>query len=104
MTKEEKVDYRSSSIKDWVKKCEITYLDTGAEIFLLVPAAVDTSHWQNTIFKSAKSICFFRGRLHYVQPDGSSGPAPMASALVYWGHRNWEFEKAFVPHGYVFEV
>lgn len=42
----------------------------------------------------ADAVCFWRGRLSFV---GSPGPAPFASALVYWGENPHRFIDAF--HG-----
>lgn len=95
-----KNDYIASSVKHWVKRCEWTAV-RGAEVFLLCPAAVGTTHWQNLIFKSAKAICFFKGRLSFDRPSGDLGPAPMDCALVYWGPNVTKFKDEFESYGKV---
>lgn len=93
--------WRKSTIKAWVQKCEKTHLDYNAEVIALIPASVDTAHWQAHIFKTASAVCFIKGRLKF---GGGTGPAPMACAVVYWGTERTPFQKIFRPFGRVFVV
>lgn len=74
-------EYRTSTIRDWVLRAEEAYRSYGSEVVMLIPAAVDTKHWQESILETASALNLLRGRVHF---DGV-GPAPMACALVYWG-------------------
>jgi hypothetical protein len=50
---------------------------------------VDTAIWQDKILPNANSILFLRGRVSFLQDDGTSkGPAGAPSALVSFGEEN----------------
>jgi hypothetical protein len=100
LTEKQRAEYRGSSIKDWVRRCADAAAE-GREVFALLPAAVDTSHWHDFIFPRATAVCFFRGRVRYVRPNGQSGPAPMACALVNWGSNARRIDVAFKRYGHV---
>jgi site-specific DNA-methyltransferase (adenine-specific) len=68
-------------IAKWVGRCVQAARD-GSRVVLLVPAAVDTRHWHDMIFRHAAEICFLRGRVEFV---GAKASAPFATALVYFG-------------------
>lgn len=91
LPKSEQVQYTCSRIGDWVRKCRDSHRDHKTQVIALLPAAVDTRHWQDIIFRSAAAIFFPRGRLHFLNPNrtdnkrASGEVAPMACALVYWG-------------------
>jgi site-specific DNA-methyltransferase (adenine-specific) len=83
-------------IKKWVAKMR-TEGEHGAEIIGLVPARPDTA-WFSDIWKSARAICFWRGRITFL---GAQYPAPFPSALPYWGPNRARFADTFQGHGYV---
>jgi hypothetical protein len=82
------------SIKDWIKKCESTLRERNlaqkpCQIVALIPASVDTSTWQSHIFKTARAVCFLKGRVKFWAKDSSGkmaegGPSPMGCAIVLW--------------------
>jgi len=80
LSKEQKKEYKTSTVADWCTRAYKAYAE-GSEVIMLIPAAVDTKHWQQNILRTASMVNFLRGRVHF---DGA-GPAPMATALVYWG-------------------
>ena len=63
----------------WVEKALES--QSAAETIMLLPAAVDTRHWQRLIFPNAAGICWVRGRLKFL---GATASAPMACALVWF--------------------
>lgn len=91
---------RKTTIADWVKRCENAYISKGSSVILLVPAAVDTRHWQDMIFKTACAVNFLRGRVHF----DDAGPAPMACALVYWGRDPVTFEDTTETLGKILRI
>lgn len=82
----------------WVKRCEEQHRLFDQEVILLLPASVDTRHWQNEI-AAAVRICFLRGRVTFI---GAKACAPMALALVYWGSHPPRFERVFEPFGRIY--
>lgn len=77
-------------IGDWIAKAMSEPLD---EIVLLVPARTDTA-WFQACFEH--TICFVRGRLRF---SGAKAGAPFPSALVYRGHRGYDFCATFARRG-----
>jgi hypothetical protein len=80
-----------SDIGDWVEKAYREH-QAGADVVMLIPAAVDTAHWQDVIFPHAKAICYLRGRVRF---EGAAQGAPMACATVYFGADPLGFMRAF---------
>ncbi len=91
---------RGTSIKDWVQKVSNTYTFSSAihNIFLLIPAAVDTKVWQDIIFKDGPHVCFIRGRIKFV---GAEAHCPMPMAMVYYGREIDRFNDVFKTIGHV---
>lgn len=69
----------------------------GMEVWLLVPARVDT-RWWNLLMTRAKEIWFMAGRVKFERPDGARDSAPFPTAIirlqyaggsphVHWGWR-----------------
>lgn len=96
-----KENLKMVSIYDWIKKCWNTAQSPGNEVIALIPAYVDTYTWHDWIWGKATSICFFKGRIRFELPNGKSGPAPMACALIYWGKENERFSEIFSQYGEV---
>lgn len=75
-------------------------MDSGDlnEAVILVPARWDTAWWRRL---SPSTVCFIRGRVRF---GGHPTGAPFPSAVLYHGHRQDEFGRAFVRFGDVFAV
>lgn len=91
---------RGTSIYNWVAKCRDAHSEHGSNVISVIPAAVDTAHWQNIIFPTSSAVLFFKGRLKFI---GGKAAAPMACAAVFWSSsiRLTDFEKAFQGLGTV---
>ena len=94
--------FLKSTVGNWIRKCA---LEAGMlpdrEIILLVPAAVDTQHWQQIIFPTSQALCFIEGRVRFYRGCIEGGPAPMACAFVYWGRNRGTFKREFSRIGHV---
>lgn len=91
--------------KEWVVKA-VAESSRGCEIVALIPARTDTRYWQDWIFPTAKSICFWKGRIKFLDPTGGGEsvarhPAPMPTALIYWGNQQGQlaFDTVFSTKG-----
>jgi hypothetical protein len=92
---------RRTSIKDWIIKCSTTFEKYNNEIMALIPVATNTIAWKEYIFKTSKAICFLNDtRLKFLEKgiENKKG-APMACAIIYWGHRKLLFHQAFLTYG-----
>jgi hypothetical protein len=99
---EERSAYDTKSIGMWTAKCRAEHEAYAAEVCLLIPASVDTTHWHRDVWPVASAVGFFKGRLQFLGAHESKGwCAPMACALAYFGHRPQRFEAAFRPSGKV---
>jgi len=100
MTKEQQALYpHASTVSDWAKKAAWEWKRNGCETIMLIPACVDTAMFHETIFPTADSICFIKGRVRFL--GKVSGPAPMPTCLVYWGTAPIAFADTFSTVGAV---
>lgn len=94
-----------TSIANWVTKAIHEWRSNRVETIMILPAATDTGHWQSGIWLYATSVCFIRGRVRFLMANGKeSGPAPIATALVYWGTEAGRFKEVFQDVGVVLQV
>ena len=79
----------SSTIYDWLKKCN----DVNTEVIALIPVATNTKHWKEFVF-NANVICFLSDtRLKFlINGSTENKGASMSCCLAYWG----KFEQKFV--------
>lgn len=92
----------------WVGRALGHWRDEGASVLLLLPAAVDTRHWQELV-STADGVCFLRGRVRFV---GAPACAPFATAVVLWAGGAGEarrgvlerWREAFGPMGNLWRV
>lgn len=104
LTREQRAAYDVRRIGDWTAKSRQEHEAYGAEVAMLMPAAVETRHWHEDVWPSAAEVAFFRRRLHFAGPDREASKgwcAPMPCALVYWGHRAQTFRRVFSAHAHV---
>jgi hypothetical protein len=94
----ERAAYETTDIGDWIAKAREEHEEHGAQVCLLLPAAIDTRPWHRDIWSTASAVGFFKGRLKF---RGADACAPMACALAYFGHRPQRFERAFALAGKV---
>ena len=68
------------AIRNWIQKGYESSV-AGATVVMLIPARTDTSYWHDYVMRG--DIRFLRGRIKFVQPDGTAtNPAPFPSAVV----------------------
>lgn len=92
-----------TTIKHWLAKCADAFNRHHAEVLALVPVATNTRHWKDYVWGQATGVCFlYDTRLRFLVngKDGGKG-APMACAMVYWGHDLDSFQEVFMKHGAV---
>lgn len=95
-----------TSIKHWLRRCEMAHSRHGAEVLALIPVATNTGHWKRHIFGKACGICFlYDTRLKFLVNGKNGGKgAPMACAMVYWGREFDRFSDVFTKFGAVVDI
>lgn len=91
----------------WVGRC-VGAWRSGASVLLLLPAAVDTRHWQELV-ATADLVCFLRGRVSFI---GAPAGAPFATAIAFWAGGTGmarrgalsRFREAFSPLGTIWRA
>ena len=97
---------RTTTIKDWLRKCAEAHKKFASEVLALVPVATNTKHWKNYIFGEAAAICFlYDTRLKFIiNGDDDNKGAPMACSMVYWGTNVSKFQTIFSRFGAVINI
>lgn len=92
---------RGTTIKNWIKKCEVSYRLYHAEVLALIPVATNTRHWKDYIFGRAAGICFlYDTRLRFmINGELDVKGAPMSCAMIYWGTDVSRFVELFSHYG-----
>ena len=96
----------STSIKDWLRRCEEAHRLYQSEVIALAPVATNTGHWKKHIYGKATAICFlYDTRLRFMVngKDGGKG-APMSCAMIYWGINFERFSQVFMQFGAVVNI
>ena len=65
---------------------------------LLVNNATETGWFQRALGVAA-AVCFPAGRLHFLFPDGKSGPPLQGQAVLYFGRDAAAFARTFGEFG-----
>jgi len=95
--------YSQPKIEQFVDKliCEVAARRV-TDAIMLTNSATDTS-WFQKAARSASSICFTRGRLRFVSPDGNARGMPAhGQTFFYFGPRAELFASVFSDVGLVF--
>jgi hypothetical protein len=94
---------RGTRIADWLARCLAAHRQHRAEVLALVPVAVNTRHWKDSVWGQAAAVCFLADTRLKFMIDGSddSKGAPMACCMIYWGGRVRRFERVFSAYGAV---
>lgn len=72
-----------------------------SQAVLLVNSYTDT-RWFHAAGDACAAICFTKGRIHFVRPDGDRLEQPAyGSAFIYFGHQVDRFRAAFASHGLI---
>lgn len=79
----------------------VARLSRRDEVLLLVTSRTDTARFHE-VLANADALCFWRGRISFLRPDGSTGAgAAFPSLVAYWGRRKYRFAEVFEPCGWV---
>jgi len=73
-----------SEVEDWMAKARAAG-ENGAIVVCLVPSRTDVGWFWD--YARHGEVRFLRGRLHFVDNEENTGPAPFPSALVVFGHK-----------------
>lgn len=97
---------RGTTIRDWLRRCDLAREQHRSEVLALVPVATNTRHWKDHVFGVADAVCFlYDTRLRFLVEGKDEGKgAPMSCAMVYWGSLFSRFEEVFLRHGAVVDL
>lgn len=86
----------------WAQKIALE-ARAGCPMIVLVPARTDTAWW-NLIADSTQAVCFWRGRISFVNSATKEreDPAPFPCCFFYTGKDHDVFEEIFSPFGRIF--
>lgn len=71
-----------------------------SEAVVLVNNATDTK-WFQKAADSASAICFPKGRIRFLHPDGNLGAPLQGQAIIYIGNNAQEFRNVFSQYGFI---
>lgn len=82
-----------SEVAAWMAKARES-ANNGATVVCLVPSRTDVGWFWDTARHG--QVRFLRGRLHFVDDEGNTGPAPFPSCIVVFGRETgmycWDWE------------
>lgn len=91
-------------IASWISK-GLTASAVGANVIMVIPAAVDTKHWHSYVWPSASRICFLKGRVKFDLPGNpASQAATHATAVVLFSESYRvasQFDTVFKDSGFI---
>lgn len=93
-----------SQMAAWASRLAAQVERTGLrrEYVALLPARTDTGWWHTLIRTRPHRVCFWKGRIKFLRPDGTPGQsAPFPSALLYWGADDLTFTRVFCERGWI---
>jgi len=95
--------YSTGLVDRFTEKLCAEYVDGSVEqACVLVNNATETK-WFQELLEVAASVCFLRGRIKFVDQSGSAiGTGLQGQAILYFGHRQDEFNATFSEFGQVF--
>lgn len=70
------------------------------EAIALTHNYTDTA-WFHTAINTASAVCFTRGRIGFINPEGKKAAPTQGQAFIYFGDRAQEFNRAFSQFGKV---
>lgn len=74
------------------------------QAIVLVNNATETK-WGNTLLKNCSAVCFTKGRIKFVAPDGTLGDSPLqGQMIVYFGSQKIKFIDEFSKYGVCLEA
>jgi ParB family chromosome partitioning protein len=93
--------YAQPAIQQFVEKI-VREIDLGgvSEAILLTHNYTDT-RWFHHAAMACDAICFTRGRIGFLSPDGKKAAPTQGQAFFYFGPRPERFQEVFVAHGFV---
>lgn len=72
---------------------------TYSQAIVLVNNATETN-WGNTLLKNSKAVCFPKGRIKFLTPEGKEGAAPLQGQMIcYLGNNEIDFINEFSKYG-----
>lgn len=75
-------------IEPWINKAwDEVQMGHASQVVMLIPARTETRIWHDVIWPHAAVIAFIKGRVNFMRPDGTTGPAPFPSAIVVFRPR-----------------
>ena len=95
--------YSQPHILDFAKKLCDEYADGAGSVKEAIALAhnyTDTA-WFHLMGRSAKAICFTRGRVKFYSPEGKFAAPTQGQALFYFGDNTERFIKTFSDFGLV---
>lgn len=93
--------YAQPAIQQFAEKM-VSEVTAGrvTEAVMLTHNYTDTA-WFHIAESAASAICFTRGRIAFVSPEGEKAAPTQGQAFFYYGHRRDEFAQAFASVGFV---
>lgn len=93
--------YAQPAIEQFATKL-VAEVEAGrvTEAVMLTHNYTDT-RWFHIAESVASAICFTRGRIKFVSPDGELAAPTQGQAFFYYGHRQEAFREAFGHRGFI---
>jgi phage N-6-adenine-methyltransferase len=96
--------YAQPAIADFADKMVAEWKSGRIEAAIMLTHNYTDTAWFHAVASAATAICFTRGRVRFVSPDGDLAAPTQGQAFFYFGDDLPTFASVFSPIGFVVEV
>ena len=93
--------YAQPAIHDFMAKTVEEWNAGNMEEGIALTHNYTDTRWFHLAAQAAEAICFTRGRIGFLSPDGKKAAPTQGQAFFYFGQRREEFADAFCQFGFV---
>lgn len=96
--------YSQPAISNFAEKLASEWEQGNLESAIALTHNYTDTRWFHRLAKTCRAICFTRGRIGFINPEGKTAAPTQGQAFFYFGDDPAKFAAEFSSHGFVVEV